>query len=204
MCRHNADCKIHHSGIVASIIRATVFFGTAAFGDRTWASVDLIGWSIIETSVYIITGCLPHLKPLISHYTPAWLKRAINASISSLPTKLGSSRGQSHNRSGYGRGTRLRDQKSHGHHHHSQNPDDDSIELTSGQATLKGAVSMSSMSRNSPTTADAHVWPHNQLADVENGMSPTVNIRSSSLEDQEYEGGHNHITVTREIKMTRE
>lgn len=189
---------------MASIIRATVFFGTAAFGDRTWASVDLIGWSIIETSVYIITGCLPHLKPLISHYTPAWLKRAIHASIDSLPTKLGSSRGQS----GYGRGTRLRDQKSihHGQHHHghSQNLDDDSIELTSGQATLKGAVSVSSMSRHSPTTADAHVWPHNQRADVEHGMSPTVNIRSSSLEEHEYEGGHNHITVTREIKMTRE
>ncbi|KAF3771402.1 hypothetical protein M406DRAFT_24719, partial [Cryphonectria parasitica EP155] len=57
-------------GIVSSIVRATVFFDTAAFDDRTWASVDLVGWSIIETSVYIITGCLPHLRPLVSHYTP--------------------------------------------------------------------------------------------------------------------------------------
>lgn len=69
------------SGIVASIIRATIFFGTEAFADETWASVDLVGWSIIETSVYIITCCLPNLRPLVSHYTPAWLKRAVRSSV---------------------------------------------------------------------------------------------------------------------------
>lgn len=72
---------IFFSGIVASIIRATIFFGTEAFADETWASVDLVGWSIIETSVYIITCCLPNLRPLISHYTPKWLKKAAKLSV---------------------------------------------------------------------------------------------------------------------------
>lgn len=66
---------------MASIIRATIFFGTAAFADETWASVDLVGWSIIETSVYIITCCLPNLRPLLSHYTPRWLKKAVKLSV---------------------------------------------------------------------------------------------------------------------------
>lgn len=66
---------------MASIIRATIFFGTEAFADETWASVDLVGWSIIETSVYIITCCLPNLRPLVSHYTPTWLKKAVKLSV---------------------------------------------------------------------------------------------------------------------------
>lgn len=66
---------------MASIIRATIFFGTEAFADETWASVDLVGWSIIETSVYIITCCLPNLRPLVSHYTPAWLKKAVKLTV---------------------------------------------------------------------------------------------------------------------------
>lgn len=194
---------------MASIIRATVFFGTAAFGDRTWASVDLVGWSIIETSVYIITGCLPHTKPLISHYTPAWLKRAIKSSIGSLPTKLTSLKSRSGSKSyGYAqsksRSTR-RDAKS-------QTPDDDSVELTSSSSssqghTLKGATSVSSMSNHSMGmhSPDPRIWPHNQ-ADVEN-MSPRVNIRSSSLEFDKQDSPppqSGHITVTREITMTRE
>lgn len=71
---------------MASIIRAKIFFGTAAFSDETMASVDLIGWSIIETSVYIITNCLPHLRPLLSHYTPACIKRALRSSLASFGT----------------------------------------------------------------------------------------------------------------------
>jgi hypothetical protein len=39
-------------GIVASIIRATVFFSTSAFSDSTFASVDLLGWSVVETGSY--------------------------------------------------------------------------------------------------------------------------------------------------------
>lgn len=70
------------SGFVASIIRAAIFFDTSALEDRTWSSIELVGWSIIETSVYIITCCLPHLRPLISHYTPRWLKKAVHITVS--------------------------------------------------------------------------------------------------------------------------
>ncbi|KAL8393792.1 hypothetical protein RB599_006027 [Gaeumannomyces hyphopodioides] len=63
-------------GIVASIIRAATFFNTSAFGDRTLASVQLVGWSIIETSTYIITNCMASMRPLLSRYAPAWLKSA--------------------------------------------------------------------------------------------------------------------------------
>ncbi|KAK2606737.1 hypothetical protein N8I77_005468 [Diaporthe amygdali] len=51
-------------GLVASIVRVQIFFTTAAFKDRTWASVDLCGWSVIEVGTYIITACLPEMKPL--------------------------------------------------------------------------------------------------------------------------------------------
>lgn len=200
---------------MASIIRATVFFGTAAFGDSTWASVDLIGWSIIETSVYIITGCLPHLKPVISHYTPGWLKRAIKSTVGSLPTKMGSSKGRSGIKS-YGHGTSKsrstrRDQKSQLGGQSTVSPDDDSIELTSHN-TLKGAVSVSSMSNQSDGlhSPGNDVWPPTsyQMNGPDNDMSPRVDIRSSSLEyDQNQESPPQtagQITVTREIKMTRE
>lgn len=205
MDRSLTSVLVSHSGIVAAIVRATVFFGTAAFGDRTWASVDLVGWSIIETSVYIITGCLPHIKPVISHYTPAWLKRAIKSSIGSLPTKL-SSHGRSGTKSfGQSKSRSRRDQKSQAR---TPNDDDDGIELTGGQQNLqlKGAVSISSLSNHSAGvhSPEGHVWPHNQ-ADVED-MSPRVDIRSSSLElgKQESPPQSGRITVTREIKMTRE
>ncbi|KAL8337700.1 hypothetical protein RB601_006853 [Gaeumannomyces tritici] len=63
-------------GMVASILRAATFFKTSAFGDRTLASVELVGWSIIETSTYIITNCMASMRPLASRYAPAWLKAA--------------------------------------------------------------------------------------------------------------------------------
>ncbi|KZL78319.1 integral membrane protein, partial [Colletotrichum incanum] len=69
-------------GVVASIIRAYIFFQTSAFTDRTWASVGLVGWSIIETGTYIIAACLPHFRPMISHYTPPWLKSIVRKTIS--------------------------------------------------------------------------------------------------------------------------
>lgn len=163
--------------------------------------------------MYIITGCLPHLRPLISHYTPAWLKRVVKSSIGSIPTRLTSNKGRS-GYAGYGqsklsRGTiTRRDQKQS-----LALPDDDSIELTnSGQHTLKGAVSMNSMGGLSPTglpSPEGHVWPHNQ-AEGEDTMSPRVDIRSSSLPSVELDKQDSppqtagHITVTREIKMTRE
>ncbi|KAK1593431.1 uncharacterized protein LY79DRAFT_514424 [Colletotrichum navitas] len=69
-------------GVVASIIRAYIFFQTSAFADRTWASVGLVGWSIIETGTYIIAACLPHFRPMISYYTPPWLKSFVRKTVS--------------------------------------------------------------------------------------------------------------------------
>ncbi|KAK2035581.1 integral membrane protein [Colletotrichum zoysiae] len=69
-------------GVVASIIRAWIFFQTSAFADRTWASVGLVGWSIIETGTYIIAACLPHFRPMISYYTPPWLKSFVRRTVS--------------------------------------------------------------------------------------------------------------------------
>lgn len=77
-------------GVIASIVRVQIFFDTAAFADRTcWcpyphflfqllsgadvqtgASVDLCGWSIIEVGTYVITACLPALRPLVPFFTP--------------------------------------------------------------------------------------------------------------------------------------
>ncbi|KAK4226275.1 integral membrane protein [Podospora fimiseda] len=64
-------------GVVASIIRATIFFNNSAFDDRTWASAVLCGWSVVEAGCYIIANCLSHLRPLISHFAPQWLKDTI-------------------------------------------------------------------------------------------------------------------------------
>ncbi|KAH8841700.1 hypothetical protein MCOR27_010417 [Pyricularia oryzae] len=64
-------------GIVAAIVRTTVFFSTEALDDRTMASVDLEGWSIIETSMYIVAVCMPRmppLRPLVSEIVPNRLR----------------------------------------------------------------------------------------------------------------------------------
>ncbi|KAH8890288.1 integral membrane protein [Thozetella sp. PMI_491] len=79
-------------GIVASIIRAITFFGTAAFADRTWASVELVGWSIVETGTYIMTVCMPSLKPLISHYTPQSIKDMVRKGVSAASSSMSSSK----------------------------------------------------------------------------------------------------------------
>ncbi|KAK7917609.1 hypothetical protein PG985_011217 [Apiospora marii] len=89
-------------GIVSSIIRAVTFFSTAAFADRTFASVALVGWSVIETGTYIITNCLASLKPLLNYYAPAWLKRLVHSTVHSV-TKYASSHGTS--KAGGGTGT---------------------------------------------------------------------------------------------------
>ncbi|KAL0940005.1 uncharacterized protein CTRU02_206615 [Colletotrichum truncatum] len=97
-------------GVVASIIRAVTFFGTAAFTDRTWASVALVGWSIVETGTYIIAACLPHLKPMISHYTPPWLKSMVRKTISQASNSMSKANASKHS--------------------HSRRNDDDEVELT--------------------------------------------------------------------------
>ncbi|KAK1985936.1 integral membrane protein [Colletotrichum cereale] len=80
-------------GVVASIIRAWIFFQTSAFADRTWASVGLVGWSIIETGTYIIAACLPHFRPMISYYTPPWLKSAVRKTLSHASNSMSKATG---------------------------------------------------------------------------------------------------------------
>ncbi|KAK7973371.1 hypothetical protein PG996_007598 [Apiospora saccharicola] len=106
-------------GIVSSIIRAVTFFSTSAFADRTFASVALVGWSVIETGTYIITNCLASLKPLLNYYSPAWLKKLIHNTVHSV-TKYGSSNGTSKS-SGTGSRSTARKQPQ---------PQEDEIELT--------------------------------------------------------------------------
>lgn len=59
---------------------------------------SLISWSTAETSTYIVTACLPNLKPLLSHYTPRRIKLMIHKSASyendSLSRQRRSSRGE--------------------------------------------------------------------------------------------------------------
>lgn len=110
-------------GIVSSIIRAVTFFSTAAFADRTFASVALVGWSVIETGTYIITNCLASLKPLATYYAPAWLKRALHSTVHSV-AKYTSSAGTGSRPGGGGTTTRSSARKPQ------TQPQEDEIELT--------------------------------------------------------------------------
>ncbi|TRX91834.1 hypothetical protein FHL15_007387 [Xylaria flabelliformis] len=51
-------------GIVASIIRLVTVFQVANLADGTWASAGVAVWSAIEAGVYLISSCLPVLRPL--------------------------------------------------------------------------------------------------------------------------------------------
>ena len=53
------------SGLGASIARFAAFFQRDPVGDPTWVSVELMMWTIIEVSVYLIAACLPTLRPLV-------------------------------------------------------------------------------------------------------------------------------------------
>lgn len=59
-----------------------------------------MGWSIIETGTYIITNCLASLKPLVTHFIPAWLRKAMRWTVASASNSMS---GHSHSRN-QGRG----------------------------------------------------------------------------------------------------
>ena len=42
-----------------------MFTRNFAFNDRTWRSVNLMTWTDVESSVYLIAACLPSLRPLM-------------------------------------------------------------------------------------------------------------------------------------------
>ncbi|KAM0794239.1 hypothetical protein BDR22DRAFT_776243, partial [Usnea florida] len=52
-------------GLIASIFRFMAFFQNNAITDGTFASVDLMSWTIIEPGIYLVAACLPPLRPLI-------------------------------------------------------------------------------------------------------------------------------------------
>ena len=58
-------------GLIASIFRFTTFFQNNAISDGTFASVDLMSWTIIEPGIYLVASCLPPLRPLIHRIAKA-------------------------------------------------------------------------------------------------------------------------------------
>ena len=191
---------LFRSGIIASIIRARIFFSTAAFGDRTFASVDLVGWSIIETSVYIITGCLPHLRALVSHYTPDVIKQAIKNSVSSATSRYGKSKGTS----GFS-GSKSYPQSKKGNASSQVHAlDDDAIELTRQNNQwdrLSGGVEDLERGGGGPKTGMSARSAETWLRDA----SPVTNVRSSQ-ESRDRIGTpvDGAITVTTEVRLTRD
>ncbi|KAL9595419.1 MAG: hypothetical protein Q9219_006462 [cf. Caloplaca sp. 3 TL-2023] len=74
--------KKPYRGLVSSIVRFTIFYGNEAFVDGTWASVNLMTWTLIEPGVYLIAACLPNLRPLWFHFK----KKPLSSSESSQKT----------------------------------------------------------------------------------------------------------------------
>lgn len=59
---------------------------------RPGAGVDLSFWTIVEASCYIIANCLPHLRPLISHYVHPRVKQMFYRTVETASIKLASHR----------------------------------------------------------------------------------------------------------------
>ncbi|KAK1834003.1 integral membrane protein [Podospora conica] len=82
-------------GVVASIIRARIFFEEKTkteFEDWTSVGVNLSTWTIVEATCYIIANCLPHLRPLISHYVHPRVKQLFYRTVETASFKLASHR----------------------------------------------------------------------------------------------------------------
>lgn len=196
-------------GIIASIIRARIFFSTAAFGDRTFASVDLVGWSIIETSVYIITGCLPHLRALVSHYTPAAIKKVLKNTLNSATNSYGKSKGTS----GFS-GSKSYPSKKGNVSSQVHALDDDAIELArqnnhwnrlsggggGGSSSSRGDDDLERGGGSGMGVRTTETW----LQDA----SPVTNVRSSQdvYQSRDRLGApvDGPITVTTEVRLTRD
>ncbi|KAF2799237.1 hypothetical protein K505DRAFT_266182 [Melanomma pulvis-pyrius CBS 109.77] len=57
-------------GCIASFISMVLFFRLDAFSDNTWASVQLMSWTLAEPGVIFICACLPALWPLMLSFMP--------------------------------------------------------------------------------------------------------------------------------------
>ena len=51
-------------GLIASIFRFATFFRNNAISDGTFASVQLMSWTIIEPGIYLMAACLPPLRSI--------------------------------------------------------------------------------------------------------------------------------------------
>ncbi|TQN69079.1 Satratoxin biosynthesis SC1 cluster protein 4 [Colletotrichum shisoi] len=151
-------------GVVASIIRA---------------SVGLVGWSIVETGTYIIAACLPHLRPMISHYTPPWLKSMVRKTISQASNSVS-------------KGTNSKNMQSRRHR-----DDEDEVELTA-----RPRKRMTDAESDAPGDEErgyaGGVWSP--------ASGSTVEVRKSDdmiNGDKWAREGEGQIRVTTEVKLER-
>ncbi|MCJ1284086.1 hypothetical protein MMC26_003417 [Xylographa opegraphella] len=85
-------------GLVSSIVRFAIFFGTNGFVDGTWSSTILMIWTLVEPGIYLIAACLPSLRPLVLYIIKGSIEPSHNASNMraskdiKLASKLGGSR----------------------------------------------------------------------------------------------------------------
>ena len=77
---NSKDTNSSVSGCVASIIRMTIFFNLNAFSDNTWASIQLMSWTIAEPGTILICACMPALWPMFLRYVPGLGSRLAGSS----------------------------------------------------------------------------------------------------------------------------
>lgn len=152
--------------------------------------------------MYIATNCLPHLRPLISHYTPKSIKKALKLSLSSF-TSNAYSKGRSQSK-----GSNL---KSWGQSRSINPPRDDEIELTRQPTkTVQSQKSPGpSDSWNSRSVSDDNTqgWDHDSRSMKSAPANSLVEINSPGEFTEVDKSGvsiTNTITVTREVKLSRE
>ncbi|KAH9896197.1 hypothetical protein F4778DRAFT_783479 [Xylariomycetidae sp. FL2044] len=61
-------------GCLAGFIRFYLFWEINAFTDRTWASIQLMSWTLAEPGIIYICACMPSLWPIIIRVVPAFRK----------------------------------------------------------------------------------------------------------------------------------
>ena len=80
-------------GLIASAFRLGTFFRNDASTDGTFASVELMSWTIIEPGIYLVAACLPALRPLIqriptgtplAHPSTEWTPKYSDGTIAAI------------------------------------------------------------------------------------------------------------------------
>lgn len=81
--------------MATSILRFDSFFKGSALSDGTWASVDLMTWTLVEPDVYLIAACLPTYRPLLVDFLTKTnlLKKSVVTGGSSGPQQASRSLG---------------------------------------------------------------------------------------------------------------